>query len=108
MERLSGSGKLPTVSEDIIQKPVKYHNQVVGWVMSNAADKISREADINFDRQQHITSSLVTMFSLLLALITTFYWPEIFSNQSNILLRVLTNLLLVILPFAYGTQAAMN
>ncbi|HGJ5872422.1 MAG TPA: two-component system sensor histidine kinase BaeS [Arsenophonus apicola] len=72
MDRLSGRGKLPIVSEDIIQKPVKYHNQIVGWVMSNAADKISREADINFDRQQHITSSLVTMFSLLLALITTF------------------------------------
>ncbi|HGJ5881873.1 two-component system sensor histidine kinase BaeS [Arsenophonus sp.] len=71
MTRLSGRGILPTASQDIIQKPVKYHNQIVGWVISNAADKISREADINFDRQQHITSSLVTMFSLLVALITS-------------------------------------
>lgn len=71
MTRLSGRGILPTASQDIIQKPVKYHNQILGWVISNAADKISREADINFDRQQHITSSLVTMFSLLVALITS-------------------------------------
>ena len=72
MTRLSGRGQLPATKDDIIQKPVIYHNQIVGWVISNAADKISRAAGINFDHQQHITSTLVTMFSLLVALITTF------------------------------------
>lgn len=87
MARLSGRGELPTASQDIIQKPVKYHNQIVGWVISNAADKISREADINFDRQQHITSSLVTMFSLLLALITTFLLARNFLKPIKLILE---------------------
>ncbi|MEK9495367.1 two-component system sensor histidine kinase BaeS [Photorhabdus sp. P32] len=60
--------KIPT---ETYRKPILYHHQVVGWVIVSTSDKITRQADISFDRQQQLTSWIIAGLSTLLAIIAT-------------------------------------
>ncbi|MBS9424057.1 two-component system sensor histidine kinase BaeS [Photorhabdus caribbeanensis] len=61
-------GKIPS---ETYRKPILYHHQVVGWVIVSTSDKITRQADISFDRQQQLTSWIIAGLSTLLAIIAT-------------------------------------
>ncbi len=70
MNRLVGhESDIPAES---YRKPVSYKNNVVGWVIVSASDKITRRADISFAHQQQFTSWVIVGFSTLLALVVTF------------------------------------
>nr|WP_232370071.1 two-component system sensor histidine kinase BaeS [Xenorhabdus lircayensis] len=70
MNRLVGhAGNIPAES---YRNPVTYQNNIVGWVIVSASDKITRQADISFAHQQQFTSWVIAGFSTLLALIVTF------------------------------------
>ncbi|WP_197541028.1 two-component system sensor histidine kinase BaeS [Xenorhabdus doucetiae] len=70
MNRLVGhSNDIPAES---YRRPVTYDNNIVGWVIVSASDKITRQADISFAHQQQFTSWAIVGFSTLLALIATF------------------------------------
>ncbi len=69
MKLLAGhEGKIP---EDTYRKPITSNHQVVGWVIVSSSDKITRQADISFDRQQQLTSWIIASLSTLLASIAT-------------------------------------
>ncbi|WP_036769267.1 two-component system sensor histidine kinase BaeS [Photorhabdus australis] len=61
-------GKIPS---DTYHEPINYNNQIVGWVIVSTSDKITRQADISFDRQQQLTSWIIAGLSTLLAIIAT-------------------------------------
>ncbi|OCQ52768.1 Signal transduction histidine-protein kinase BaeS [Photorhabdus australis subsp. thailandensis] len=61
-------GKIPS---DTYREPINYNNQIVGWVIVSTSDKITRQADISFDRQQQLTSWIIAGLSTLLAIIAT-------------------------------------
>ncbi|MBS9433138.1 two-component system sensor histidine kinase BaeS [Photorhabdus hainanensis] len=61
-------GRIPA---ETYRKPILYHHQVVGWVIVSTSDKITRQADISFDRQQQLTSWIIAGLSTLLAIIAT-------------------------------------
>ncbi|MCC8465399.1 envelope stress sensor histidine kinase BaeS [Photorhabdus bodei] len=61
-------GKIPS---ETYRKPIIYHHQIVGWVIVSTSDKITRQADISFDRQQQLTSWIIAGLSTLLAMIAT-------------------------------------
>jgi two-component system sensor histidine kinase BaeS len=68
-QRLVGhSGPIPKEST---RHPIHYNNQIVGWVMAAPPEKLTRNADINFDRQQKRTSWLIVALSTLLAAAVT-------------------------------------
>ncbi|OAT46424.1 sensory histidine kinase [Proteus hauseri ATCC 700826] len=69
MQRLFGhDNQFPA---ETFKKPVTYHDEIVGWVVVSAADKISNEADISFDKQQLRTSWIIAGATVLFALLIT-------------------------------------
>ncbi|VTP65747.1 Signal transduction histidine-protein kinase BaeS [Serratia rubidaea] len=67
--RLVGhSGPLP---KEGTRQPIRYNNQIVGWVIATPPERLTRNADINFDRQQKRTSWLIAALSALLAAAAT-------------------------------------
>lgn len=68
-KRLVGpAGKLP---HDGIRSAVRYQDAVVGWVLTTPPDRLTRNADINFDRQQRRTSWFIVALATLLAAAVT-------------------------------------
>lgn len=51
--------------------PIHYQGAVVGWVIAMPPERLTRNADINFDRQQRTTSWLIVALSTLLAAAVT-------------------------------------
>ncbi|MBG6032352.1 two-component system sensor histidine kinase BaeS [Proteus hauseri] len=69
MKRLFGhDNQFPA---ETFKKPITFHNDIVGWVIVSAADKISNEADISFDKQQLRTSWIIAGLTVLFALLIT-------------------------------------
>ncbi|HCT6999227.1 TPA: two-component system sensor histidine kinase BaeS [Proteus mirabilis] len=69
MKRLFGhDNQFPA---ETFKKPITYHDEIVGWVIVSAADKISNEADISFDKQQLRTSWIIAGLTVLFALLIT-------------------------------------
>ena len=60
-------GHAGPVPRDTTRQPIRYDNQIVGWVIATPPEKLTRNADINFDRQQQRTSWLIVGLSTLLA-----------------------------------------
>lgn len=56
---------------ETFKKPITNHDEIVGWVIVSAADKISNEADISFDKQQLRTSWIIAGFTVFIALLIT-------------------------------------
>ncbi|CNB48165.1 signal transduction histidine-protein kinase BaeS [Yersinia frederiksenii] len=62
------TGQLP---KDVSRRAITVNKQVVGWVMSTPPEKLTRNADINFDQQQRRTSWIIVGLSTLLAAAVT-------------------------------------
>ncbi|RLM23916.1 two-component system sensor histidine kinase BaeA [Brenneria alni] len=54
-----------------MQQAITVQNQTVGWVVASPAERLTRNADINFDRQQQRTSWFIVALSTLLAILAT-------------------------------------
>lgn len=59
------------VPKEASRLAIKVNNQVVGWVISTPPEKLTRNADINFDQQQRRTSWIIVGLSTLLAAAVT-------------------------------------
>lgn len=69
MHKLVGPArKLP---HNGLHYPLYYHHQVVGWIITTPPERLTRNADINFARQQRRTSWLIMALTTLLAAIIT-------------------------------------
>lgn len=53
------------------RRAITVHKEVVGWVVSTPPEKLTRNADINFDLQQRRTSWIIVGLSTLLAAAVT-------------------------------------
>ncbi|HAU8264207.1 TPA: two-component system sensor histidine kinase BaeS [Kluyvera intermedia] len=60
---------LPT---DGTRRAITVNGQAVGWVIASPVERLTRNTDINFDRQQRRTSWLIVALSTLLAALATF------------------------------------
>jgi two-component system sensor histidine kinase BaeS len=60
------------VPVDGTQRQIKVNNATVGWVIASPVKKLTRNTDINFDRQQRRTSWVIVGLATLLAAIATF------------------------------------
>lgn len=67
--RLFGS-PAPIAAESTWQA-IHHQGKVVGWVVASPSERLTRDADINFDRQQQRTSWFIVGLSTLLAIIVT-------------------------------------
>ncbi|WP_127957829.1 two-component system sensor histidine kinase BaeS [Serratia microhaemolytica] len=54
-----------------IRHAIRYNQQIVGWVVATPAERLTRDADINFAHQQRQTSWLIIGLSTLLAAAVT-------------------------------------
>jgi len=67
--RLVGhAGHIP---QEGTRQPIRYNNEIVGWVIATPPERLTRNADINFDRQQRRTSWWIVALSTLLAAAVT-------------------------------------
>lgn len=67
--RLVGHGG--PIPQETTRHPIRYNDHIVGWVMATPPEKLTRNADINFDRQQRQTSWVIVAISTLLAAAVT-------------------------------------
>ena len=58
---------------DDMQRAIRVGNTIVGWVVASSTKRLTRNADINFDRQQQRTSWIIVAISSLLAAAVTFF-----------------------------------
>lgn len=61
---------LPT---DGVQRAIIVDHRPVGWVVASSVERLTQNADINFDRQQQRTSWIIVALSSLLAAAVTFF-----------------------------------
>ncbi|MEH2921121.1 two-component system sensor histidine kinase BaeS [Samsonia erythrinae] len=52
-------------------RAIQVQNQTVGWIVASPVERLTRNVDISFDRQQQRTSWLIVGLSTLLAIIAT-------------------------------------
>ncbi|MCL2892562.1 two-component system sensor histidine kinase BaeS [Brenneria tiliae] len=64
-------GSPAPITEESTWQPIRVQNHTVGWVVASSSERLTRNADINFDRQQQRTSWLIVALSTLLAIIAT-------------------------------------
>ena len=64
-------GPRAPVPPDGTRRAVKVNSQNVGWVIASPVERLTRNTDINFDRQQRRTSWLIVALSTLLAALAT-------------------------------------
>ncbi|MCL5498629.1 two-component system, OmpR family, sensor histidine kinase BaeS [Phytobacter palmae] len=57
---------------DGTRRAITVNGQTVGWVIASPVERLTRNTDINFDRQQRRTSWLIVALSTLLAALATF------------------------------------
>lgn len=55
-----------------MRRAIKVGGQNVGWVVASPVERLTRNTDINFDRQQRRTSWLIVALATLLAALATF------------------------------------
>ncbi|EKS7792044.1 two-component system sensor histidine kinase BaeS [Edwardsiella piscicida] len=68
-QRLVGpQGSLPS---DGIRSAIRYQGRDVGWVLTTPPERLTRNTDINFDRQQRRTSWFIVALATLLAAAVT-------------------------------------
>ncbi|MCG8709332.1 two-component system sensor histidine kinase BaeS [Brenneria sp. 4F2] len=64
-------GPPQSLPKEGIRQAIRVKDQTVGWVVAPPAERLTRNADINFDRQQQRTSWLIVALSTLLAILAT-------------------------------------
>ncbi|MGY5956290.1 two-component system sensor histidine kinase BaeS [Kosakonia sp. BK9b] len=65
-------GPRSPVPDDGTRKAIQVNHKTVGWVIASPIERLTRNTDINFDRQQQRTSWLIVALATLLAAIATF------------------------------------
>lgn len=65
-------GPRAPVPPDGTRRAITVNGQDVGWVIASPVERLTRNTDINFDRQQRRTSWLIVALSTLLAALATF------------------------------------
>ncbi len=60
------------VPHDGMRRRISVDGQTVGWVIASPVERLTRNTDINFDKQQRRTSWLIVLLSTLLAAGVTF------------------------------------
>jgi two-component system sensor histidine kinase BaeS len=65
-------GPRAPVPPDGTRRAIKVNNEAVGWVIASPVERLTRNTDINFDRQQRRTSWLIVALAILLAALATF------------------------------------
>ncbi|MCU6664520.1 two-component system sensor histidine kinase BaeS [Silvania hatchlandensis] len=65
-------GPRAPVPEDGSKRAILVNGEAVGWVIASPVERLTRNTDINFDRQQRQTSWLIVALSTLLAALATF------------------------------------
>jgi two-component system sensor histidine kinase BaeS len=65
-------GPRAPIPPDGTRRAIKVNNATVGWVIASPVERLTRNTDINFDRQQRRTSWLIVALSTLLAALATF------------------------------------
>ncbi len=78
-----GVGPRSPVPEDGTRRAIVVNNQQVGWVIASPIERLTRNTDINFDRQQRRTSWLIVGLATLLAAIATFPLAGACWHRSN-------------------------
>ncbi|MFI8416556.1 two-component system sensor histidine kinase BaeS [Serratia sp. NPDC078593] len=64
-------GHLGNLPKEGARHPIRFNNEIVGWVIATPPERLTRNADINFDRQQKLTSWWIVALSTLLAAAVT-------------------------------------
>ena len=67
-------GPRSPVPPDGTKRAITSNGATVGWVIASPVERLTRNTDINFDRQQRQTSWLIVALSTLLAALATFRW----------------------------------
>lgn len=65
-------GPRAPIPPDGTKRAITVNNATVGWVIASPVERLTRNTDINFDRQQRRTSWLIVALSTLLAALATF------------------------------------
>ncbi|EKS6738773.1 two-component system sensor histidine kinase BaeS [Enterobacter ludwigii] len=65
-------GPRAPIPPDGTKRGITVNNATVGWVIASPVERLTRNTDINFDRQQRRTSWLIVGLSTLLAALATF------------------------------------
>jgi two-component system sensor histidine kinase BaeS len=65
-------GPRAPVPPDGTKRAITVNNATVGWVIASPVERLTRNTDINFDKQQRQTSWLIVALSTLLAALATF------------------------------------
>jgi len=65
-------GPRAPVPPDGTKRAITVNGAAVGWVIASPVERLTRNTDINFDRQQRQTSWLIVALSTLLAALATF------------------------------------
>lgn len=65
-------GPRAPVPPDGTKRAIRVNGVNVGWVIASPVERLTRNTDINFDRQQRQTSWLIVALSTLLAALATF------------------------------------
>lgn len=65
-------GPRSPVPPDGTKRAITSNGATVGWVIASPVERLTRNTDINFDRQQRQTSWLIVALSTLLAALATF------------------------------------
>ena len=65
-------GPRAPVPPDGTKRAIRVNGANVGWVIASPVERLTRNTDINFDRQQRQTSWLIVALSTLLAALATF------------------------------------
>lgn len=65
-------GPRSPVPADGARRAITVNNAPVGWVIASPVEKLTRNTDINFDRQQRRTSWVIVGLATLLAALATF------------------------------------
>ncbi|WP_435927104.1 two-component system sensor histidine kinase BaeS [Dryocola sp. BD613] len=66
-------GPRAPVPPDGTRRAIKVNGRDVGWVIASPVERLTRNTDINFDRQQRRTSWIIVALSTLLAAAATFF-----------------------------------
>ena len=66
-------GPAESVPQDGSRREVRVDDKIVGWVIASPIERLTRHADISFDRQQQRTSWIIVALATILAAGVTFF-----------------------------------
>ena len=101
-------GPRSPVPPDGTKRAITSNGATVGWVIASPVERLTRNTDINFDRQQRQTSWLIVALSTLLAALATFRWRAACWRRLSARWKARTSWRRVISRPAWTPAAGMN